>query len=44
MHMTNLAIWTLKVWSFGRQKVWSFGRQKVWSFGRPKRRHFDFKS
>ena len=34
--MKNLAIWTLKVWSFGCQKVWSFGRQKVWSFGRQK--------
>ena len=33
--MTNLAIWTLKVWSFGRQK---FGHLDVKKFG-----HLDVK-
>ena len=31
-----MVIWTLKIWSFGRQKVWSFGCQKVWPFRRQK--------
>ena len=42
--MTNLAIWTLKVWSFGRQKfghldVKKFGHLNVKKFG-----HLDVQS